>query len=91
MTQSCGRPFSEDWISGYLDGAISRSDGRRVQTHLRHCAACRRLLSDFREVRDLLSGFHQVGAPDLDRPERLPAQITVRDMFCKDLPSSWIL
>ncbi len=91
MTQSCRRSFSEDWISGYLDGAISQGDDRRVQSHLRHCAACRRLFDDFREVRGLLSGFDQVGIPDSSRPKRPPGQIAVSEMFCSGLPSSWIL
>ncbi len=65
MTQRCDRPFSEDWLSGYLDGAMSRSDGRIVQRHLRHCAECRCLVDDFREVRELLSGLPQVGMHDL--------------------------
>ena len=63
MIQSCGRPFAEEWISGYLDEAIDRDEGRHVRRHLRHCARCRRLLADFRELRNLVSGL----------PERLIA------------------
>lgn len=57
MSQDCGRPFAEALITGYLDGAISPNDGRRVHRHLQRCAACRRLLDDMRDIRIvMLSG-----------------------------------
>ena len=64
MSKRCGQ-FTEALISGYLDGVICPSGRRRVQVHLRRCAACRRLLRDLRELRDtLLTSRQYVHLPD---------------------------
>ena len=51
MPQGCGRSFTEELITGYLDRVIDPEECRQVRRHLRHCAACSRLLDDLCLIR----------------------------------------
>ncbi len=42
-TKTCERPFDEQLVSGYLDGALPQATAQRVRLHLEDCGECRRL------------------------------------------------
>ena len=48
----CGRRFSEELLSGYLDGALTQGEDQRVRLHLEDCAACRALYAELRTMRE---------------------------------------
>ena len=52
MSSSCGRPFDEALLTGYLDGVLTQGDRQRVRLHLEDCADCRRLIDEMRETRE---------------------------------------
>ena len=43
MTTTCERPFDEELLSGYLDGALPQAAAQRVRLHLEDCGECREL------------------------------------------------
>lgn len=75
---SPNRPTSaehpKELISAYLDGQLEAADRAGVYEHLRDCAACRQLLSDFRA---LAAAARREGAPPVpaDLAERIGRQI----------------
>ena len=48
----CGRRFSEELLSGYLDGALTQGEDQRVRLHLEDCAACRALYAELTTMRE---------------------------------------
>ena len=64
----------KEMISAYLDGQLEAPDRERVFEHLRDCAACRELLSDFRA---LAAAARREGVPPVpaDLAERIGRRI----------------
>jgi anti-sigma factor RsiW len=48
----CGRRFSEELLSGYLDGALTQGEEQRVRLHLEDCPACRALYTELTTLRE---------------------------------------
>ncbi len=51
MTTTCERPFDEELVSGYLDGALPQATAQRVRLHLEGCGECRRLHREMEALR----------------------------------------
>ena len=51
MATSCARPFDEELLSGYLDGALPQNQAQRVRLHVEGCRDCRRLLAEIETLR----------------------------------------
>ncbi len=52
MTTTCERPFDEELLSGYLDGALPQATAQRVRLHLEDCGDCRRLHRELLTLRE---------------------------------------
>lgn len=52
MATSCTRPFDEELLSGYLDGALPQAQAQRVGLHLEDCGDCRRILDEIKTLRE---------------------------------------
>ena len=52
MTTTCERPFDEELLSGYLDGALPQATAQRVRLHLEGCDDCRRLHRELLTLRE---------------------------------------
>lgn len=51
MTTTCERPFDEELVSGYLDGALPQGQAQRVRLHLEDCGECRKLHREIQTLR----------------------------------------
>ncbi len=56
-------------LPGYLDGAVSPSDGARVRQHVESCAGCRRFLESYRRLAVTMAQLE---------PARPPANVLAR-------------
>jgi len=65
MTTSCVRPFDEELLSGYLDGALPQASAQRVRIHLEDCADCAQIHAEMRTLREAARATHfEVPAED---------------------------
>ncbi len=49
----CRRAFDESLLSGYVDRQLTQGDEQRVRLHLEECPACRALVDDLRQLREV--------------------------------------
>jgi predicted anti-sigma-YlaC factor YlaD len=53
MPEHCGRTFDEALLSGYVDGMLTQGDEQRVRVHVEDCAACRSVVDDMSQVKEV--------------------------------------
>jgi predicted anti-sigma-YlaC factor YlaD len=78
--ETCGRPFAEDLLTGYLDGVLTQADDQRVRLHLEECAACRRLTNEMHKTREAtMTTRFQLPADDQwdERPRGLVSRMSL--------------
>jgi len=50
-------------ITDYIDGALDVRERAEIDRHLESCAACRRLVEDFREIKGVAASLELREAP----------------------------
>ena len=48
---------AKKWISEYIDGGLNREKASSLEKHLETCQACRKLLADFRQIKQRAKGL----------------------------------
>ncbi len=48
----CNRSFPEEFLTGYLDEALTQEDAQRVRLHLEDCPECSGIYEDLSEMRE---------------------------------------
>ncbi len=66
---SCARPFDEELLSGYLDGALPQAASQRVRVHLEDCGDCKRLLAEMKTLREAARSTHFEVPAESEWPE----------------------
>jgi len=51
MTE-CNRNFPEEFLTGYLDQALTQEDSQRVRLHLEECPECAEIYEDMSKMRE---------------------------------------
>ena len=51
MSADCGRPFSEELLSGFVDAVLSQGDHQRVRLHIEQCEHCRGRVEELATLR----------------------------------------
>lgn len=69
MTTSCGRPFDEEQLSGYLDGALPQASAQRVRIHLEDCPDCEQLHAEMKTLREAARSTHFEVPTETEWPE----------------------
>ena len=69
MTTSCARPFDEELLSGYLDGALPQASAQRVRIHLEDCTDCAQLHDEMRTLREAARSTHFEVPAESEWPE----------------------
>ncbi len=70
-TRPCSRPFAEELLSGYLDGALPQKDAQRIRLHLEDCPTCHTLYTELSTLRQAALTT-QFKAPARDQWPELP-------------------
>ncbi len=60
----CRRAFDESLLSGYVDRQLTQGDEQRVRLHLEECPACRALVDDLRQLREVTMDTRFETPPD---------------------------
>lgn len=81
---ACGRPFAEELLTGYVDGALTQSERQRVRIHLDDCPDCREVIDDLCTLRETAMTTDFVIPPD-DQWDETPKTPTSRLL----LSSGW--
>ncbi len=66
-------PQARARISAYLDHELDATSSREVESHIQQCAACREVLSDFKEIDAAVHGL-----PRIEPGPDFPAQVVTR-------------
>lgn len=69
MAPTCKRPFDEELLSGYIDGALSHHQAQRVRIHIESCATCRTLYEELTSMRQVALQTEFVLPEEDDWPE----------------------
>lgn len=69
MTKTCARPFDEELLSGYLDGALPQAVSQRVRLHIEDCAECQHLHAEMKTLRETAMSTRFEIPYDEDWPE----------------------
>jgi len=56
--------YADESLSSYLDGDLTPAEAGRIAEHVAVCPACRRVLSQLREVRDAAGALEQLEPPE---------------------------
>jgi anti-sigma factor RsiW len=63
-------------MSGYIDGELATSRGRRLERHVDECDECRRVL---RGLERMVGRLHRIGIPaEAPDPRKLAARVRER-------------
>ena len=60
MTDQSRHDFDQTLLTGYLDRALTQGDEQKVRLHLEDCSACRAILDEMLEIREvtMTTQFH---------------------------------
>ena len=69
MSRKCERPFDEELISGYIDGALPQMQAQSVRLHIEDCSVCRNLLVELETLRETAKSTRFAAPADDEWPE----------------------
>lgn len=81
MTDIRNDDFSEELLSGYLDGALVQQDEQRVRVHVAGSPEAQKLLDQLRQIREAARETKFLRPPDLQFSERPKSRLSRLSRF----------